>query len=61
MYYWHWCRSTIRYVSPVEKQEKTEYNNVDYIRKNNYTNSKNLDSNIKKAIKGCQEKFKNYK
>ena len=23
MYYWHWCRSTIRYVSPVEKQEKT--------------------------------------
>lgn len=26
MYYWHWCRSTIRYVPPVEKQEKTEYN-----------------------------------
>ena len=26
MYYWHWCRSTIRYVSPVAKQEKTEYN-----------------------------------
>lgn len=50
MYYWHWCRSTIRYVAPVEKQEKTEYNNVDYIRKNDYTNSKNLDSNIKKAI-----------
>ena len=28
MYYWHWCRSTIRYVSPVEKQEKTSYNNT---------------------------------
>lgn len=26
MYYWHWCRSTIRYVPQVEKQEKTEYN-----------------------------------
>ena len=26
MYYWHWCRSTIRYVVPVAKQEKTEYN-----------------------------------
>lgn len=26
MYYWHWCRSTIRYVPPVAKQEKTEYN-----------------------------------
>ncbi len=50
MYYWHWCRSTIRYLPPVEKQEKTEYNNIDYIRKNNYTNSKNLDINIKKAI-----------
>ena len=57
MYYWHWCRSTIRYVSPVEKQEKTEYNNVDYIRKNNYTNSKNLDSNIKKAIKRLPRKI----
>ena len=56
MYYWHWCRSTIRYVSPVEKQEKTEYNNVDYIRKNNYTNSKNLDSNIKESNKKVAKK-----
>jgi hypothetical protein len=26
MYYWHWCRSTIRYVPPVEKLGKIEYN-----------------------------------
>lgn len=49
-HHFHYCRSTIMYLVPVEKQERTEYNNVDYIRKNNYTNSKNLDSNIKKAI-----------
>lgn len=57
MFYWHWCRSTIMYAPPVEKQEKTEYNNVDYIRKNNYTNSKNLDTNIKKAIKSLPLKI----
>lgn len=28
MYYWHWCRSTIRYVPTIEKQEKTSYNNT---------------------------------
>lgn len=49
-HHFHYCRSTITYIPPVEKQGKTKYNNVDYIRKNNYTNSKNLDSNIKKAI-----------
>lgn len=30
MFYWHWCRSTIKYLPPVEKQEKTEYNDIDY-------------------------------
>ena len=35
-HHFHYCRSTIMYLPPVEKQEKTEYNNVDYIRKNNY-------------------------
>ena len=45
------------YLPPVAKQEKTEYNNVDYIRKNNYTNSKNLDRNIKKAIKALPIKI----
>lgn len=46
------------YLPPVAKQEKTEYNNVDYIRKNNYTNSKNLDRNIKKAINKLPEKIR---
>lgn len=57
-YHFHWCRSMIQYVPPVEKREKTEYNNVDYIRKNNYTNSKNLDRNIKKAINKLPEKIR---
>lgn len=30
MYYWHWCRSTIRYVPSVAKQEKTSYNDIEY-------------------------------
>ena len=50
-HHFHYCRSTITYQVPVEKEEKTEYNKVDYIRKNKYTNSKNLDTNIKKALK----------
>lgn len=56
-HHFHYCRSTVMYLPPVEKQEKTEYNNVDYIRKNNYTNSKNLDSNIKKAINKLPRKI----
>lgn len=47
----HWCRSYIIYLPSVEKEQKKEYNTVDYIRKNKYTNSKNLDTNIKKALK----------
>lgn len=47
----HWCRSTITYQVPVEKSNRTEYNLVNYIRKNSYTNSKILDKEIKKAIK----------
>ena len=29
-HFWHWCRSTIMYVNPVEKQDKTEYNDLEY-------------------------------
>lgn len=47
----HWCRSTIIYLSPLENESKTGYNIVDYIRKNKYTNNKNLDTEIKSAIK----------
>ena len=28
MYYWHWCRSTIRYVPPVERQKEKWYNKL---------------------------------
>lgn len=55
MHHWHWCRSWIMYL-PVENKEKTEYNKVDYIRKNTYTTSKNLDINIKKAYKKLTNK-----
>lgn len=48
--HFHWCRSTVIYQAPLEKEEKTEYNGVDYIRKNKYTNNKNLDADIKKAL-----------
>ncbi len=58
MHHYHHCRSYIVYLPPIAKQEKTEYNNVDYIRKNNYTNSKNLDRNIKKAINKLPEKIR---
>ena len=27
-YFWHWCRSTIMYVNPVEKQDKNWYNRL---------------------------------
>lgn len=53
----HWCRSYIIYLPPVEKQDKIEYNKADYVRKNQYTSSKNLDENIKKALKQLPEKF----
>lgn len=57
-HHFHYCRSTIMYLPPVEKQRKTVYNNADYIRKNNYTSIKNLDSNIKKAIKRLPAKIR---
>lgn len=28
IYYWHWCRSTIRYVPPVERQKEKWYNKL---------------------------------
>lgn len=50
-HHFHYCHSYITYLPTVENKEETEYNTVDYIRNNKYTNSKNLDSNIKKALK----------
>lgn len=53
MYYWHWCRSTIRYIPSVEKQEKKEYN-LDIPRiskdiKQVLSNTK-LNSNVKRLF-----------
>ncbi len=53
MYYWHWCRSTIRYVPPVEKQEKTEYNlDIPKISKDvkQVLNNTKLNSNVKRLF-----------
>lgn len=53
MYYWHWCRSTIRYVSPVAKQGKTEYNlDIPKISKEirKILNNTKLNSDVKKLF-----------
>lgn len=57
IHHWHWCRSWIIYLPPVENKKETEYNTVDYIRNNKYTNSKNLDSNIKRALEKLPQKI----
>ena len=49
-HHFHWCRSTITYQIPIENKEETEYNTVDYIRKENLSNNKELNKNIEKAI-----------
>ena len=56
MYYWHWCRSTIRYVPPVEKLGKTRYNIAEYVRKNKITDSRTIDEKIKRV----KRKFPKY-
>jgi len=53
-HFWHWCRSTIIYVNPVEKQEETEYNDLELPRmkkevKSIFENTK-LNKNIKKLF-----------
>lgn len=56
MYYWHWCRSTIRYVPPVEFLGKTRYNIAEYVRKNKITDSRTIDEKIKRV----KRKFPKY-
>ena len=56
-HHFHWCHSYIMYFPTIANNKKIEYNKVDYIRKNNYTNSKNLDTNIKKALKILPKKI----
>lgn len=53
-HFWHWCRSTIMYVKPVEKQNKTEYNDLELPRmkkevKSIFENTK-LNKNVKKLF-----------
>ena len=53
MYYWHFCRSIIRYVSPVAKQEKTEYNlDIPKISKDikQVLSNTKLNSNVKRLF-----------
>lgn len=53
MYYWHFCRSTIRYLSPVAKQEKTEYNlDIPKISKDikQVLSNTKLNSNVKRLF-----------
>lgn len=50
-HHFHWCRSMVVYVPPVEKEKKTEYNEVEYVRKNKYTDNRTIDKKIKKVKK----------
>ena len=59
MYYWHWCRSTIRYVLPVEKLGKTRYNIAEYVRKNKITDSRTIDEKIKRVREDSLNTYKN--
>lgn len=47
----HWCRSYIIYLPALEKEEKVDYNIVDYVRKENLPNDKCLVKEIKKAVR----------
>lgn len=47
----HYCRSYIVYLPPVEKEGKTEYNSVEYVRRNKKTDNRTLDEKIKRVKK----------
>ena len=52
-HHFHYCRSTIMYLAPVEKQEKTEYNlDIPKIRKDikQVLNNTKLNSNVKRLF-----------
>ena len=48
-HHFHYCRSTIMYLAPVEKHEKKIYNNAEYVRKNKITDSRTIDEKIKRV------------
>lgn len=47
----HWCRSMIIYQVPVEKEQKLEYNEAEYVRNNKYTDNRTLDEKINRVKK----------
>lgn len=55
-HHFHWCRSTIIYQVPVENQVETEYNEVEYVRKNKITDNRVLDEKIRRV----KQKFPKY-
>lgn len=56
----HWCRSYIIYLPPVEKEEKTKYNIAEYVRKNKITDNKVLDDKLKKVKKMFPQYIQEY-
>ncbi len=48
-HHFHYCRSTIMYLPPIEKQGKTRYNMAEYVRKNKITDSRAIDEKIKRV------------
>lgn len=59
-HHFHWCRSMIGYISTVEKEEKIEYNNAEYVRKNKITDNRTLDEKIKKVKKKFPKYIQEY-
>lgn len=59
-HYFHWCRSTITYYVPIEKQEKIEYNRAEYVRKNKITDSKVIDDKIRQVKRRFPKYIQNY-
>lgn len=58
--HFHWCRSFIMYVSPLEKEDKTMYNDAEYVRKNKITDNRSLDEKIRKIKKRFPKYIQRY-
>lgn len=59
-HHFHWCRSTIIYQIPVENQGETDYNKVEYVRKNKITDNRVLDEKIRKVKQKFPEYIQDY-
>lgn len=56
----HWCRSILKYIRPVEKEEKIQYNEAEYVRKNKYTDNRTLDEKINRVKKRFPKYIQEY-